>query len=94
MNQAYLNFTSPTIVEGVWGAMKPLFTKKDGSIVWGLKAGEITGQQAVVPDIYEDDMNNAWMQRNQEGYIRADVNMNGIVNTEDVNYIQNNKREK
>ena len=92
--QVYLDFTTASIVEGVWGAMKPLYSEPNGRIIWGMKAGDITDKEAVVPMINDDDMNNAWMLRNAEGYIRADVNMNGIVNTEDMNYIQNNKREK
>jgi len=89
-----VNFTNASVVEGVWGAMKPLYAEENGRIIWGMKGGDIEDKANVVPEITEEDMNSAWTDRNKEGYEKADVNMNGIVNTEDMNFIQNNKRQK
>jgi hypothetical protein len=88
-----VNFTTASVVEGAWGAMKPLYADKNGKIVWGMLAGEVAEKETTVPVITEEDMNATWTDRNREGYETGDVNLNGIVNTEDINFIQNNKRK-
>jgi hypothetical protein len=88
-----VNFTTASVVEGAWGAMKPLYADKNGKIVWGMQAGEVAEKETLVPVITEEDMNATWTDRNKEGYETGDVNLNGIVNTEDINFIQNNKRK-
>ncbi len=88
-----VNFTVASHVEGSWGAMKPLYALDNGRIIWGMQAGDIVEKGIVVPEITEEDMNAAWTDRNKEGYEKGDVNLNGIINTEDINFIQNNKRK-
>ncbi|MGA2296224.1 MAG: hypothetical protein ABSG15_01600 [FCB group bacterium] len=84
---AYVDFSDPNILLGRTNAVKPIGLKIDGSVLFGLIAGDTNGDGK----IDAADQLNAWNDRDYEGYLISDINMSGIINTRDFNYVWNNR---
>ncbi len=74
---------------GVFGgaASQKLIGTSGGRRWFGLIAGEVEGAD----DIQRSDYNLVWSQRNTEGYLITDTDLNGIVTTRDANVSWNNR---
>ncbi len=62
-----------------------------GGYVYALMGGDVNGDGTVDRADYDGSPQSSWEQRNQEGYIEADSNLDGIVTTKDVNLNWNNR---
>ncbi|MCX7880799.1 MAG: hypothetical protein N2517_09085, partial [Ignavibacteria bacterium] len=83
---AIIDFSKPEIVMGRENALKPLARTREG-ILFGMLAGEVNGDGLI--DNFDQD--RIWIERDFEGYILWDVNLDGIVTTRDLNYSINNR---
>lgn len=68
-------------------AAQKLIGTNNGRRWFGLVAGEVEGGD----DIARPDYNLVWDDRNLEGYLLRDTDLNGIVTTRDVNVTWNNR---
>ena len=83
----YVDFTDPNILLGRANAVKPIGKKPDGSILWGMIAGDVNHDGV----IDSNDQILTWDDRDFEGYLTRDINLSGIINTRDLNYSWNNR---
>lgn len=84
-----LDFTKPELVMGRESALKPLVRTPNG-LIFGLFAGE-TNSDGII-DLF--DQINIWNDRDFEGYLVWDTNLDGIITTRDLNYSINNKTRR
>jgi hypothetical protein len=82
----YLDFSKPEFVLGAYNALKPVDIK-DNSVLYAMFAGDVDADLL----INEKDREMSWIKNDMEGYSIFDINMSGIVNTRDLNYIWNNR---
>ncbi|MCX7736863.1 MAG: hypothetical protein N2319_09135 [Candidatus Kapabacteria bacterium] len=84
---ALIDFTKPEILLGRTSAAKPIGFNADGSLLFGLYAGDVNADGVI--DF--NDLIITWDQRDLEGYLIPDVNLSGIVTTKDFNFPWNNR---
>ena len=98
----YFDFTNPIFVEGNANNLKlvDVYTDENGDIqkIYALKAGFFPDEETIDELInftkyftVEKDRESAYDLFIEEGYLPADYDMNGIVNTKDYNYSWNNR---
>ncbi|TAL66875.1 MAG: hypothetical protein EPN82_16590 [Bacteroidetes bacterium] len=87
VNGTYVDFTDPQILLGRANAVKPLGKKTDGSLLFGMIAGDVNNDGI----IDNNDFVLTWDDRDYEGYLTKDINLSGIVNTRDLNFSWNNR---
>jgi hypothetical protein len=85
--QKVIDFTSPDLLMGRTNALKPVGFDPNGSILFGMVAGDVNGDGI----INEQDIIRTWNERDFEGYFSTDNNMSGLINTRDLNYSWNNR---
>ncbi|MBI5326378.1 MAG: hypothetical protein HZB41_14075 [Ignavibacteriae bacterium] len=83
----YVDFTDPQILLGRANAVKPIGKRQDGSILFGMIAGDVNNDGI----IDNNDFVLTWDDRDFEGYFTKDINLSGIVNTRDLNFSWNNR---
>ncbi len=81
-----VDFTGGVAILG-GAASQKLIGTSSGRRWFGLIAGEVTASD----EILRDDYNLVWNNRNAEGYLVHDTNLNGIVTTRDLNVTWNNR---
>lgn len=86
---ALVDFTKPELVMGRESSLKPLARTQSG-LVFGLFAGDVNNDGVI--DLF--DQNQIWLDRDFEGYVLWDANLDGIVTTRDLNYSINNRNRK
>ncbi len=86
---ATIDFTKPELVMGRENALKPL-AKTPSGLVFGLPAGDVNADGVI--DLF--DQINIWTERDFEGYLIWDTNLDGIITTRDLNYSINNRGRK
>jgi hypothetical protein len=84
---ALIDFTKPEILLGRTSAAKPIGFNADGSLLFGMYAGDVNADGVI--DF--NDLIITWDQRDIEGYLIPDVNLSGIVTTKDFNFPWNNR---
>jgi hypothetical protein len=92
-NGTMVDFTDESILMGPKGTndvLKPVGFDKNGSVLFGMLAGDINGDGI----IDKTDQINSWEYRDLEGYVFFDSNLSGIVNTRDLNYSWDNRQRK
>ncbi len=90
----YLNFSDPKNVVGGASALKPVGFNPDNSILFALIAGDVDGDGKITDYDLQYSKGEAlkiWDERDREGYYLFDANMNGIINTRDLNVAWNNR---
>jgi hypothetical protein len=85
-----MNFAKPENLLGRADALKALGFRPDGSLLFGMIAGDSNGDGK----IDESDMVSTWDDRDYEGYSPRDINLNGIILTSDLNIAWNNRGRK
>ena len=86
-----IDFSKPEILLGRENSLKILGLNSDGSLLFGMIAGDINGDGV----IDEKDLVSTWEDRDYENsYKTTDVNLSGFFNTRDFNYVWNNKGRK
>jgi hypothetical protein len=83
----FVNFSDPNVLLGRTNAVKPIAKKPDGSILFGMIAGDVNHDGV----IDSKDQILTWDDRDFEGYLTSDINLSGIINTRDLNYSWNNR---
>lgn len=86
---AFVDFTKPELVMGRENALKPLARTPEG-LLFGLPSGDINGDGVI--DLL--DQIGIWIERDFEGYLVWDTNLDGIITTRDLNYSINNRNRK
>lgn len=86
MNQI-IDFTNPSNIMGRTSALRPVGYDIDGRILWAMFTGDTNGDGK----INQADFVNIWEARDMEGYLNADLNMSGLINTRDFNFGWNNR---
>ncbi len=89
-NVTLMNFTKPENLLGRADALKALGFRPDGSLLFGMIAGDSNGDGR----IDESDNISTWDDRDYEGYSPRDINLNGIILTSDLNIAWNNRGRK
>ncbi len=89
-NLTLMNFAKPENLLGRADALKALGFRPDGSLLFGMIAGDSNGDGK----IDESDMVSTWDDRDYEGYSPRDINLNGIILTSDLNIAWNNRGRK
>ncbi|MFN3781502.1 MAG: hypothetical protein ACK4SO_04950, partial [Candidatus Kapaibacteriota bacterium] len=87
--EAKVDFTKPELVMGRENALRPL-AKTPSGLVFGLPAGDVNSDGII--DTY--DQINIWTERDFEGYLIWDTNLDGIITTRDLNYSINNRGKR
>ncbi|MDA3843344.1 MAG: hypothetical protein PF588_03115 [Candidatus Kapabacteria bacterium] len=86
-NLNVIDFTNPSLVLGGSASLKLIGRNSLGKLIFAMPGGDTDGNG----EINRDDLERAWIQRDNEGYLRSDIHMSGIINTRDFNYIWNNQ---
>ena len=83
-----LDFSKPENLLGRENSLRILGFKSDGSLLFGLIAGDINGD-GIIDD---SDLIGSWEDRDYEDLYKAtDINMSGFFNTRDFNFVWNNR---
>lgn len=100
-NGTFYNFSSPSLIEGGTNSLKLVDIKDNDERVYAMRAGYYIGDimnnneqlDVLNPFTIYDDHRAAWQGFTTEGYLDADYNMDGIVNTRDYNTSWNNRNK-
>ncbi len=91
-----MDFSVASFVKAGAGSLKKLGKNDDGSLIWGMIAGDINrrSESQGINDADFDEIIpqlNLWSQGAFEGYLNGDIDMNGIITTKDYNKSFNNR---
>lgn len=93
-NDMLYDFSQINLLYGGLDALKPLGKKSDGSILFGMVGGDNPNFPRGIGLIEGIDKMSAWDFGVDEGYLNADFNLNGIINTRDYNISWNNQNRR
>lgn len=87
-----LDFTKEANLASSVKSARVVDTAPDGTRVFAMRSGDASGNDGAINRFdYDFSLEAAWNRIFEQGYLRADADLNGIITTKDLNRIWNNR---